>query len=163
MPFLHAFATARSSGILIVFCNNLNGSRVIGQLYALLFLSDKPLSLDDMVKRLKISKGGASLNIRELEKLGMVKKVWVRGDRKDFYEAELDFDKIMKGALIEAVKSRMKIAYDTIVETENLLEDTHSNLNGKEKKTREFYLKRLKSAKEIYKFAEKILNSIFSG
>jgi len=31
-------------------------SRVIGQLYAVLFLSDKPLSLNDMVERLKISK-----------------------------------------------------------------------------------------------------------
>ncbi|MEA1963668.1 MAG: hypothetical protein U9O41_00835, partial [Candidatus Aerophobetes bacterium] len=58
-------------------------SRVIGQLYAVLFLSDKPLCLNDMVERLKISKGGASLNIRELEKLGVVKKVWVKGDRKD--------------------------------------------------------------------------------
>ncbi len=44
-----------------------------------------------MVKRLKISKGDASLNIRELERLGIVKKIWIRGDRKDFYEAELDF------------------------------------------------------------------------
>jgi len=33
-------------------------SRVIGQLYAILFLSDKPLSLNDMVERLRISKGG---------------------------------------------------------------------------------------------------------
>jgi len=138
-------------------------SRVIGQLYAMLFLSDKPLCLDDMVKRLKISKGGASLNIRELEKLGMVKKVWVRGDRKDFYEAELDFDKIMKGALIDAVKSRMKIALDTMVETENLLKDTHSNLNKEEKKMQKLYLERLQSAKEIYRFAEKIVDSVFSG
>ena len=50
----------------------LNG--VIGQLYAILFLSHEPLCLDDMAERLKISKGSASVNIRELEKLG-VKKV----------------------------------------------------------------------------------------
>jgi len=138
-------------------------SRVIGQLYAILFLSDKPLCLNDMVERLKISKGNASLNIRELEKLGVVKKVWVKGDRKDFYEAELDFEKIMKGALIEAVKSRMKIARDTMVETENLLEDARPNLDEKEKKTQELYLKRVQSAKEIYRFAERMLDNIFSG
>ncbi len=76
------------------------GSRVIGQLYTMLFLSDKPLCLDDMVEKLKTSKGDASLNIRELERLRVVKKVWVKGDTKDFYEAELDFEKIIKSGLI---------------------------------------------------------------
>jgi len=137
-------------------------SRVIGQLYAVLFLSDKPLSLNDMVERLKISKGNASLNIRELEKLGVVKKVWVKGDRKDFYEAEFDFEKIIGSAVIEAVKSRMKIARNTLVETENLLEDARSNLNEEEKKRQELYLKRVQSAKEIHRFAEKMLDNIFS-
>ena len=50
-------------------------SRVIGQLYAILFLSNEPLCLDDMAERLKISKGNASVNIRELEKLIVVRKV----------------------------------------------------------------------------------------
>jgi len=115
-----------------------------------------------MVKRLKISKGGASLNIRELERLGIVKKVWVKGDRKDFYEAEFDLEKIIKSGVMEAARSRMKIALDTINETENLVKEVPLNLN-EEKKTQELYLKRLKSAKEIYRFAEKILNNIFSG
>lgn len=48
-------------------------SRVIGQLYAMLFLSQEPLCLDDMVERLKISKGNASLDIRKLESLGVAK------------------------------------------------------------------------------------------
>ena len=138
-------------------------SRVIGQLYAMLFLSDKPLCLNDMVERLKISKGNASLNIRELERLGVVKKVWVKGDRKDFYEAELDFEKIIKSGLTGAVKSRMKIARDTMVEAENLIEDTRSNLNEEGKKTAELYLRRLQGAKEIYRFTEKMLDNIFSS
>ena len=46
-------------------------NRVIGQLYAMLFLSSEPLCLDDMAERLKISKGSASVNIRELGKLGV--------------------------------------------------------------------------------------------
>ncbi|MEA1965004.1 MAG: hypothetical protein U9O41_07770 [Candidatus Aerophobetes bacterium] len=57
----------------------------------------------------------------------------------------------------------MKIAHDTMVETENLIEDTRPDLNEGEKKTRELYLKRVQSAKEIYKFAERMVDSIFSG
>ena len=138
-------------------------SRVIGQLYAMLFLSEKPLCLDDMVERLKISKGNASLNIRKLESLGVAKRVWVKGDRKDFYEAELDFEKIIKGGLIDIARSRMKIALDAVTETEDLIKKSRGNLNEEEKKKKELYLKRLESAKEINNFIERMLNSIFSG
>jgi len=45
---------------------------------------EKPLSLDTIVEKLKMSKGSVSLNIRELEKWDAVKKIWVNGTRKDF-------------------------------------------------------------------------------
>ena len=138
-------------------------SRVIGQLYAMLFLSEKPLCLDDMVERLKISKGNASLNIRKLESLGVAKRVWVKGDRKDFYQAELDLEKIIKGELIDIARSRMKIALDTVTETEDLIKKSKGNLNEEEKRRKKLYLKRLESAKEINNFIERMLNSIFSG
>ena len=138
-------------------------SRVIGQLYAMLFLSEKPLCLDDMVERLKISKGNASLNIRKLESLGVAKRVWVKGDRKDFYQAELDIEKIIKGGLIDIARSRMKIALDTVTETEDLIKKAQANLNEEEKRRKKLYLKRLESAKEINNFIETMLNSIFSG
>jgi len=138
-------------------------SRVIGQLYAMLFLSEKPLCLDDMVERLKISKGNASLNIRKLESLGVAKRVWVKGDRKDFYQAELDLEKIIKGELIDIARSRMKIALDTVTETEDLIKKSKGNLNEEEKRRKKLYLKRLESAKEINNFIETMLNSIFSG
>jgi len=57
----------------------------------------------------------------------------------------------------------MKIAHNTLVETENLLEDARSNLNGEEKKRQELYLKRVQIAREVHRFAERILNNIFSG
>ena len=132
-------------------------NRVVGQLYGMLFLSDKPLCLDDMVEKLKISKGNASLNIRSLEKLGMVRKVWIKGDRKDFYEAELDFQKILIRGLIDAARTRMALASNTVAETENLVEKARGKLNGEEEKKAELYLKRLQSLKRIYKFAEGML------
>ena len=138
-------------------------SRVIGQLYAMLFLSEKPLCLDDMVERLKISKGNASLNIRKLESLGVAKRVWVKGDRKDFYQAELAFEKIIKGELIDIARSRMKIVLDTVTETEDLVKNVKGNLNEEEKRRKKLYLKRLESAKEINNFVDRMLNSVFSG
>ncbi|MCA9937654.1 MAG: ArsR family transcriptional regulator, partial [Anaerolineales bacterium] len=54
---------------------------VMGRLYGTLLLSPEPLSLDDLMERLKISKGSVSMNMRALERWGMAKEVWVRGER----------------------------------------------------------------------------------
>ena len=135
-------------------------SRVIGQLYAMLFLSNEPLCLDDMAERLKISKGNASVNIRELEKLGVVRKVWVKGSRKDFYEAALDLEKLIKTGIVAAAKRRMDMILETVVETENLVKKA-KGIGKEEKKTAELYLKRLQSVKEIHKFAERVLKNLF--
>ena len=135
-------------------------SRVIGQLYAMLFLSNKPLCLDDMVDRLRISKGNASVNIRELEKLGIVRKVWVKGSRKDFYEAELDFQRIVNTAVIGAVRRRAEVALATVVETENLVEKAQAAMNEEDSKTAELYLKKLQILRKFHGFVEGFLENI---
>ena len=137
-------------------------SRVIGQLYAMLFLSNEPICLDDMAERLKISKGNASVNIRELEKLGVVRKVWVKGSRKDFYEAELDLEKLIKNGIVAAAKRRMDMIRETIDTTENLVKKA-KEMDGEEKKARELYLKRLQSVKEIHKFAQEMMDNLFGS
>jgi len=137
-------------------------SRVIGQLYAMLFLSNEPLCLDDMAERLKISKGNASVNIRGLEKLGLVKKVWVKGSRRDFYEAELNLEKLIKSGIVAAAKRRIDMILETVVGTENLIKKA-KGMNGEEKKTAELYLKRLQSVKEIHRFAQEMLDDLFES
>ncbi len=135
-------------------------SRVIGQLYAMLFLNNERLCLDDMAERLKISKGNASVNIRELEKLGVVRKVWVKGSRRDFYEAELDLEKLIKNGIVAAAKRRMDMILETVDTTENLVKKARG-MNEEEKRMAELYLKRLQSVKEVQRFAEEMLGNIF--
>src|SRR3989338_2471833 len=58
-------------------------NKVGGQIYALLFLAEEPLSLDDISDRLEVSKSNVSINIRMLEEYNLVRKVWIKGSRKD--------------------------------------------------------------------------------
>jgi DNA-binding transcriptional regulator GbsR (MarR family) len=76
-------------------------SKVMGQLYGALLLSPDPLSLDDLMERLDISKASVSMNLRTLEHMGMVRQVWVRGGggRRKYYEAETDFWQIIANIL----------------------------------------------------------------
>lgn len=138
--------------------STLGFSKVMGQLYALLYLSDKPLSLDDMVKRLAISKGSASINIRELEEKGTVKKIWMKGSRKNFYEAEPDLWKIIRNRIILSARWRMAEVEDIIRKTEELTQNAKKNLNSNEDKRKiQFYNERLKCIKKIYKLGGRIL------
>jgi DNA-binding transcriptional regulator GbsR (MarR family) len=74
-------------------------SRAMGGLYAALYLSPGPVSLDELVPIVGVTKGAISTNVRALEQLGMVHRHVRAGDRKDYYEADTDFWKIAKTVL----------------------------------------------------------------
>ena len=61
-------------------------TRNFGRLFGLLMVAERPLSLDEMVERLGVSKASVSTNARACEELGLARQVGVRGDRKDYYE-----------------------------------------------------------------------------
>ena len=80
--------------------------RVVGQIYAYLYFSQEPQGLADMQEALHISKGSASMCVRQLEQWGAVSKVWVKGDRKDYYEANDWFGKVLKNVLNDMLAKR---------------------------------------------------------
>ena len=89
--------------------------RVVGQIYAFLYFSPEPRNLSDMQGALGISKGSASTGVRQLEQWNAVRKVWVKGDRKDYYEANDWLGKIMKSAISDRV-ARKLTAYASLLQ-----------------------------------------------
>lgn len=83
--------------------------RVVGQIYAFLFFSREPKTLADLTSALGISKGGASMGVRQLEQWGAVRKVWVKGDRKDYYEANDWLGRILKSVIMDTVGKKMAV------------------------------------------------------
>jgi len=65
-------------------------NRSMARVHALLIGSDRPLSLDDISDRLEISRGNASMALKELRAWGVVRRVREAGDRRDFYVSEPD-------------------------------------------------------------------------
>lgn len=94
--------------------------RVVGQIYAYLYFSESPKGLADMQAELHVSKGSASMCVRQLEQWGAVNKVWVKGDRRDFYAANDWFGKILKNVLTDVIAKRLadrETFYDELEET----------------------------------------------
>lgn len=69
---------------------NLGYSSLMGKIVALLLTSPKPLSLDEISESLQMSKGPVSQISRKLKDHRLIEKVWIPGERKDYYRAVPD-------------------------------------------------------------------------
>lgn len=91
--------------------------KAMGAIYGAVYLSPQPVSLDELVAQVGVSKGAVSTNVRTLERLGMVHQHLEVGDRKDYYTAETDFWKIARGMLREREKHEFDQALQTVSES----------------------------------------------
>ena len=88
-------------------CQLLGLPRSTGQIYGLLYLSLRPLSLDDVVELLGISKASASLGTRQLLSWGAVRQVWIPGNRRDHFEVVADLGNLVRGSYHNFLKPRL--------------------------------------------------------
>jgi DNA-binding transcriptional regulator GbsR (MarR family) len=100
-----------------------------------------------------------SINIRALERWNMVRQVWIKGDRKDFYEAETDFWKIIKGVLKEREKKEFDQALGAIAGLRKKGEEIH-----KKDKTAEaaFAVERLKKLEDFISTMDSLVGMLLT-
>jgi DNA-binding transcriptional regulator GbsR (MarR family) len=65
-------------------------NRSVSQIHALLYISDRPLSAEEIAERLRLARSNVSTSLRELLSWSLIRRVSALGDRRDFYEAEAD-------------------------------------------------------------------------
>jgi len=80
-------------------------NRTVGQIYAVLFASDRPLCADDLVERLGVSRSNVSMGLKELQAWNLVRLKHVPGDRRDFFTTPEDVWAIVR-TLVEERKKR---------------------------------------------------------
>lgn len=138
-------------------CASFGLNKLVAQIYALLYLSDKALSLDDICDKLKISKGSVSMNIRELENWGAVRKIWVKGSRRDFYEAELDVKKVVVNKLKGSIEKRLSEISRMTEQFDSIVQSASAELSEEEKGIARVYEDRLKKIEDLKSLASTAL------
>ena len=73
--------------LFVQLAHTLGQPRSAAEIYGLLFVSTHPLAMDDLIQRLEMSKGSASMGLKHLRSIGAVKSVYIPGERKTHYEA----------------------------------------------------------------------------
>jgi DNA-binding transcriptional regulator GbsR (MarR family) len=83
-------------------------NRTMSQVHALLLLAVEPLSTDEIMSELQISRGNSNLNVRALIEWGLVSKVLKPGDRKEYFVAEKQISKVAKQIAVERRKRELQ-------------------------------------------------------
>src|SRR5437879_4731107 len=124
--------------------------RIPGQLFALLYLSAKPLCLDDIARELGVSKASVSTTVRQLEQWAAVRRVWVKGDRKDYYEAETDFGTMLRHGLLMTFRKKLETAGAQIGHVEDSLKRAMEKVDDGQRQEMQIVADRLQRAKVFH-------------
>ena len=98
-------------------------SRTMAQIHALLMIASTPLSTEEIMEELKISRGNVNMNIRALMDWGLADKVLVPGERKEYFKTDKDPMKLA----IQVAKERKKRELDPIIKVLNELSNVETN------------------------------------
>ncbi len=126
-------------------------NKTMAQIHALLFIASEPLSTEEMMETLQISRGNVNMNVRELMDWGLVQKVYKAGERKDFYVAEKDVWKVAR----QVVRERKRREIEPIITLLEELEATKS-----EESSQEEYKAFMDSIASLKTFTENVDNSV---
>lgn len=105
-------------------------NRTMAQIHALLLVSTDPLSADDIMKELQISRGNTNMNVRELMDWGIVDKILKPGERKEFFTAEKDIWIVA----MKIIRERKRREVEPILGVLEQLKDIEADKGDKEAK-----------------------------
>lgn len=105
-------------------------NRTVGQIYALLFLSDRPLHAEDITDALGISRSNVSMGLKELDSWQLIRRRHLPNDRRDHFEAPDDIWQIVR-TLAEQRRKReidptLTLLRDVVMETPGTPQETHA-------------------------------------
>lgn len=95
--------------IFVQLAQSVGAPRSLGEIYGLLFATPVPLSSQDIVERLKISKGSVSQGLRFLRTWGAIKSVVVVGDRREFFEPVVELRQLVGGFIRERIQPEIDL------------------------------------------------------
>lgn len=107
-------------------------NRTMAQIHALLLISPDPITQDDIMEQLNISRGNVNMNTRDLVDWGLVDRVLIPGERKEFFSAEKDIWKVAT----QIIKERKKRELDPMLKLLGQLEKIDGD--KKEKNVKQF-------------------------
>ncbi|MFT5889922.1 MAG: DNA-binding transcriptional regulator GbsR (MarR family) [Dokdonia sp.] len=114
-------------------------NKTMAQIHALLMISPDPLSMEDVMEELQISRGNTSMNLRALMDWGIVFKEYKPGERKEFFSAEGNIDELARKIARERSRREIKPTLRVLQEISTIDGEESSKAAHFKAKTEELY------------------------
>src|SRR6218665_2017786 len=131
-------------------------NRTMAQIHALLLVSPAPITQDDIMEQLTISRGNVNMNIRDLIGWGLVERVIITGERKEYFTAEKDIWKVAT----KIIRERKKRELDPMIKLLTQLEAVEAGKNDKEAQQ---FVQTIGSIKKLGMQADKALDTMIKA
>lgn len=137
--------------------------RAMGRVWSLLYTSPKALAAAEIGDALQMSAGAVSMTLAELAKWGVVRRSWVPGDRRDFYEAETAVWKLVSRVVRERELTMVREAKESFAAADRALASAEKGASAEEKKRRAFERERISQLRSLAETGERLLSALVAG
>jgi HTH-type transcriptional regulator, glycine betaine synthesis regulator len=134
--------------------------RNMGRLWVVLYLEDRPLSAADIGERLSLSSGAVSMLVNEMEEWGALKKAWVPGERREYFEPETSIWKMVSRVFRERELVWIQTAHEAFEVAKRALDADSDRAEDPRTKLIE---ERLAGLTELARVGAQLMQSILQG
>ena len=130
--------------------------RIVGQVLVYLYLQPAECSLDVLEKDLGLSKASVSVAARQLEALGLVSRVWLKGERKKYYRSAENIASALQQGLLSQVRQKVQCFGEELDISMELLDEANGQHETQDLK---FLLQRVSRARKLQKRLDNVLGN----
>ena len=124
-------------------------NRTMAEIHAMLYVSTDPVCTDDVMETLQVSRGNASMNLRSLVDWGLVERIHVRGDRKEYFVALSDVWKMFETIVRQRARREVQPILDTIKHCRDMVAAAAVDRGSAGAELATTYLRRLDSMNDL--------------
>src|SRR5215217_2116993 len=131
-------------------------NRTMAEIHALLYITAQPLCTDDVMERLHISRGNASMSLRSLCDWGIIRRLHKRGERREYFESLSDVWEMFSIIAAERKRREMDPVLETIKQCQQMLDEGHLGKSAARQEEIQLTRQRLAGMEEFMEVTNKI-------
>src|SRR4051812_282379 len=138
-------------------------NRTMAEIHAFLFITGIPQCTDDVMERLNISRGNASMSLRALCDWGIIRRLHKRGERREYFESLGDVWEMFSIIAAERKRREMDPVLETIKQCQQMLDESSLGKSAARQEAVQLTRQRLAGMEEFMEVTNKIFQQFIGN
>jgi DNA-binding transcriptional regulator GbsR (MarR family) len=131
--------------------------RIVGQILVFLYLKERECSLDNISEELGLSKASVSIAVRQLEQLGLARKVWKSGDKRNYFKSADNIASAIQQGVLALIRQKVTLFGGELDATLGIIKSIPEASQSLDDIS--FLKQRIERAKKLQKGLERVLGN----